>query len=60
MPSNFQNCFQNNLLLQAIKSFKFSLDNNRHIIISGNEGTGKAQLTLWFIEWYGKEKKIKK
>lgn len=60
IPPNFPKCFQNNSLLQAIKSIKFSLDNNRHVIISGNEGAGKTQLALWFAEWYGKEKKIKK
>ena len=59
MPSNFPKCYQNTPLLQAIKSIKFSLDNNRHVIISGNEGTGKTQLALWFAEWYGKEKNIK-
>ena len=60
IPPNFPKCYQNPFLLQAIKSIKFSLDNNRHVIISGNEGTGKTQLALWFAEWYGNEKKIKK
>ena len=60
IPSNFPKCYQNTSLLQAIKSIKFSLDNNRHVIISGNEGTGKTQLALWFAEWYGKERNIKK
>ena len=60
IPDNFPKCFQNSSLLQAIKSIKFSLDNNRHVIISGNEGTGKTQLALWFAEWYVKQKKIKK
>ena len=41
------------------KSIKFSLDNDRHVIISGNDGTGKTQLALWFAEWFGKEKKLK-
>ena len=56
MPINFPKCFQNKSLLQAIKSIKFSLDNNRHVIISGNEGAGKTSLALWFAEWYVKEK----
>ena len=30
------------------------------MIISGNEGTGKTQLALWFAEWYIKEKNIEK
>ena len=60
IPNNFPKCFQNKSLLQAIKSIKFSLDNNRHVIISGNEGSGKTQLALWFAEWYKKEKKIEK
>ena len=57
IPNNFPKCFQNKSLLEAIKSIKFSLDNDRHVIISGNEGTGKTQLVLWFAEWCGKEKK---
>ena len=60
IPSNFPDCFRNKSLLEAIKSIKFSLDNNRHVIISGNEGSGKTQLALWFAEWYSKEKDIKK
>ena len=60
LPSNFPICFKNKSLLEAIKSIKFSFDNNRHIIISGNEGSGKTQLALWFAEWYSKERGIKK
>ena len=57
IPKNFPECFQNDSLLKAIKYIKFSIDNNRHIIISGNEGSGKTQLAFWFAEWYIKEKK---
>ena len=60
LPQKFPKCFENDSLLEAIKSIKFSLDNNRHIIISGNEGSGKTQLALWFAEWYSKEKNIQK
>jgi len=60
IPSNFPDCFKNKPLLEAIKSIKFSLDNNRHVIISGNEGSGKTRLALWFAEWYSKERSIKK
>jgi MoxR-like ATPase len=60
IPKNFPDCFRNKPLLEAIKSIKFSLDNNRHVIISGNEGSGKTQLALWFAEWYSKERNIKK
>ena len=50
--------FQNKSFLEAVKSIKFSLDNDRHVIISGNDGTGKTQLALWFAEWFVKEKQI--
>ena len=59
IPNNFPKCFQNKSLLEAVKSIKFSLDNDRHVFISGNEGTGKTQLVLWFGKWCGKEKKLK-
>ena len=43
IPNNFPKGFQNKSLLEAVKSIKFSLDNDRHFIISGNEGIGKTQ-----------------
>ena len=60
LPEKFPNCFQNTALLQAIKSIKFALENNRHIIISGKEETGKTQLALWMAEWYIEKNKIDK
>ena len=60
IPDNFPSCFQNDSLLEAIKSIKFSLDNNRSVIISGEEGNGKTQLALWFAEWYIKQNNIDK
>ena len=60
IPNNFPNCFQNKSFLEAVKSIKFSIDNDRHVIISGIDGTGKTQLALWFAEWFGKEKQINK
>ena len=60
IPKNFPNCFKNKAILEAIRAIKFSLDNNRHVIISGKEGSGKTQLALWFSEWYSKERNINK
>ncbi len=56
IPNNFPKGFQNKSLLEAVKSIKFSLDNDKHVIISGNEGIVKTQLALWFAEWFRKEK----
>jgi len=50
--------FQNKSFLEAVKSIKFYLDNDRNVITSGNDGTGKTQLPLWFAEYFGKEKQI--
>ena len=38
IPINFPKGFQNKSLLERVKSIKFSLDNDRHVIVSGNEG----------------------
>ena len=57
IPNNFPKCFQNKSLLEAVKSIKFSLYNDRHVIISGNEGTRKTQLALWFADGLEKKKK---
>ncbi len=43
IPNNFSKGFQNKPLLKAVKSIKFSLDNDKHVIISGNERKGKTQ-----------------
>ena len=37
-------------------NYKGYIDNNKHVIIFGNEGVGKTQLALWLAEWYGKER----
>ena len=60
ISKNFPNCFVNKAILEAIKSIKFSFDNNRHVITCGNEGSGKTQLPLWFSEWYSNERNINK
>lgn len=50
VPKNFPDRFKNKPLLEAIKSLKFSFDNNRHYIISG-----KTEFVKWFAGWYSKE-----
>ena len=43
IPINFPKGFQNKSLLERVNSIKFSLDNDRHVIVSGNEGIQKTQ-----------------
>ena len=59
-PVNFPKCFKNNSILEAFKSIQFCFENKRNVIITGKEGSGKTQVSLWFAEWYSKERNIKK
>ena len=42
-------------LENVLKSVKLSFDNNRHIIITGDEGTGKSQIAKYIAIEYQKE-----
>ena len=43
-------CFKNDNLIQAINSTLFSLNNHRHVIIVGEEGSGITQIARWSAE----------
>ena len=42
-------------LENVLKSVKLSFDNNRHVIITGDEGTGKSQIAKYIAIEYQKE-----
>ena len=50
----FPICYKNNNLIQAIDSILFSLQNLRHVIIVGEEGSGITQVARWSAEIFSK------
>jgi len=54
IPLDFHNCFPTKSLSQAIESILFSFKNERNVIISGKQGTGKTSLALWIGEYFEK------
>ncbi len=47
LPKNFPKCFKNNNLIQTVNSILFSLNNQRHVILIGEEGSGITQIARW-------------
>ena len=58
--TTFPRCFHNKIINEASRLIKFSINNGRHIIIAGDEKTGKTQLASWFAKWYINENHMKK
>ena len=54
LPDNFPICYENKNLTQAIDSILFSLNNQRHVIIVGEEGSGITQIARWSAEIFSK------
>ena len=50
--------FENKVIIEVINSVLFSLENQRHVIITGKEGNGKTQIAKWISEYWN-QKKIK-
>ena len=60
LPKNFPNIhFDNKNLTQAVNSILFSLNNYRHVIITGEEGSGITQVARWCAKIFSDEKKTK-
>ena len=60
LPQNFPMCFENDNLIQAINSILFSLNNLRHVIIVGEEGSGITQVARWSAEVFSYSQKKEK
>ena len=60
IPNNFPEYFKNESIERVISSILFSLENNRHVIITGKGGNGKTQLAKWIAQYWNKERQNKK
>ena len=50
LPEDFPLCFENKNLSRTVNSILISLENKRHVIIIGEEGSGLTQVARWCAE----------
>ena len=54
LPKDFPHCYSNNNLCETVSSVLFSLTNQRHTIIVGENETGITQVARWCAECFSK------
>ena len=52
--NNFPFCYLNDQTSETLKQIMFSLENGRHIILTGDSQNGKTQIAKWCSEYYDK------
>ncbi len=57
LPKEFPKCFKNDNLIQAVNSILFSLNNQRHVMIIGEEESGLTQIARWVCEYFSNKNK---
>ena len=61
LPKEFPHCFPNNNLCETVSSVLFSLNNERHAIIVGEDESGITQVAKWCAKCFNDmKKKMKK
>ncbi len=64
LPEEFPHCYKNDSLCETVSSVLFSLKNERHVIIVGEDESGITQVARWCAECFnkmtGKNKEDKK
>ena len=54
LPEEFPHCFSNNNLCETVSSVLFSLQNQRHSIIVGEDESGITQVARWCADCFNK------
>ena len=54
LPKEFPHCFSNKNLCEVVYSVLFSLKNERHSIIAGNDESGITQVARWCAECFNR------
>ena len=55
LDENFPHCFENDNLKDTVLSVLFSLKNERHVIIIGEEKSRITQVARWCVEYFNKK-----
>jgi midasin (ATPase involved in ribosome maturation) len=55
LPENFPHCYSNDILCETVSSVLFSLTNQRHTIIVGENESGITQVARWCAEYFNKK-----
>ncbi len=55
LPDNFPKIFETESIVNTIYKILFSLENNRNVIIAGEEGVGKTQLAKWISKYWNQK-----
>jgi len=56
LPKEFPVCFKNNNLCETVSSVLYWLENERHVIIVGENESGITQVARWCAEYFNKMK----
>jgi len=54
LPEDFPHCYENVILCETVSSVLFSLKNERHAIIIGEDESGITQIARWCAEYFNK------
>ena len=54
LPEDFPHCYKNDNLCEAVSSVLFSLTNERHAIIVGEDESGITQVARWCAKCFNK------
>jgi midasin (ATPase involved in ribosome maturation) len=52
IPADFPKCYHNPTLANALKHIFFAFDNQRSVLLVGEEGSGLTQIARWAADYY--------
>ena len=52
LPEDFPECFENNCLRKVFHFSKIAIDNEKHILFTGKQGSGLTQIAKWISNYF--------
>jgi len=56
LPNDFPECFENNCLRKVFHFSKIAIDNEKHILFTGKQGSGLTQIAKWISNYFSNSK----